>query len=159
MSSVAQQPLFIDRCQFDFDHDGREEAVKAVNIYRNLILRPQTISCSGPSANVTVEGRATLRRVQISFNDTAIRASEAYGLTITTRGSIGAAFLTVASSVGLIRGLETISQLLQEDSPGSRHLVSPASVVIMDEPAFAHRGILLDTARNFLPVPHCLTKP
>jgi len=68
------------------------------------------------------------------------------------------AVLSVRSYVGLLRGLETLSQLLQRHSSASSAAMTPplfhlgAPVYIEDAPAFTHRGILLDTARNFLPV-------
>uniref|UniRef100_H2YUW0 beta-N-acetylhexosaminidase n=1 Tax=Ciona savignyi TaxID=51511 RepID=H2YUW0_CIOSA len=55
-----------------------------------------------------------------------------------------------ASSVwGVLRGLETFSQLIWEDPTGQ--MVANQTHII-DEPRYAHRGVLLDTARHFLPV-------
>lgn len=56
--------------------------------------------------------------------------------------------LSAATSIGVIRGLETLLQCVQTDPSGTR---IPA-VVIGDQPRFLWRGVLLDSSRHFLPV-------
>ena len=47
------------------------------------------------------------------------------------------------------QALQTLSQLLVWNSL-SKELLIPGQVSISDGPALAHRGILLDTARNYI---------
>jgi len=56
--------------------------------------------------------------------------------------------LTAPSSVGAMRGLETLLQLLEDDANG---FYFPA-VSISDKPRFAWRGLMVDSARHFQPV-------
>ncbi len=56
--------------------------------------------------------------------------------------------LSAPDSTGIVRGLETLLQLVQTDASGS----SIAALSITDKPRFAWRGVLLDPARRFLPI-------
>ena len=51
-------------------------------------------------------------------------------------------------------GLETLSQLIAPSltMSGEKKLVLVDYAMIKDKPVFPHRGLLIDTARNFLPV-------
>ncbi|GAA5956082.1 hypothetical protein JCM21900_002589, partial [Sporobolomyces salmonicolor] len=62
------------------------------------------------------------------------------------------ASLKANTTLGLARGLQTFTQLVYA-LPGDGALYIPeAPIEIEDWPAFAHRGFMLDTARNFYPV-------
>jgi hexosaminidase len=56
--------------------------------------------------------------------------------------------LTAATTVGAMRGLETLLQLLERDKDG---FYFPA-VSIQDKPRFPWRGLLIDSARHFQPM-------
>lgn len=75
-----------------------------------------------------------------------IGVDESYQLHIPDQG--GYATLTAPTWVGALRGLETFSQLIVFNNDQ----FIAHSVNIEDYPAFGHRGILLDTSRNFYPV-------
>ncbi|XP_025913136.1 beta-hexosaminidase subunit beta [Apteryx rowi] len=79
-----------------------------------------------------------------------LASSEAYCLTITEPVAV----LKADEVWGALRGLETFSQLVHEDDYGS-FLVNASE--IYDFPRFAHRGILLDTSRHYLPLKSILT--
>lgn len=69
---------------------------------------------------------------------------ESYELTITAQGGL----LRAPTVAGIMRGVETILQLLEPTPSG---WVLPAGV-IRDRPRFAWRGLMLDVARHFLPL-------
>ncbi|XP_058025166.1 beta-hexosaminidase subunit beta isoform X1 [Ahaetulla prasina] len=75
----------------------------------------------------------------------SITSDEAYHLQVSKPTSV----LKADKVWGVLRGLETFSQLLYEDDCGS-YFVNES--VISDFPRFAYRGILLDTSRHFLPL-------
>ena len=76
---------------------------------------------------------------------------EQYELKITEDSSTGA--LAATSIWGILRGLETFSQLLH---PTSEDELQINVTSISDFPRFAHRGILIDTSRHFMPMPKLL---
>ncbi|CAH8853277.1 unnamed protein product, partial [Trichobilharzia szidati] len=49
---------------------------------------------------------------------------------------------------GALHALETILQLVYQDKDGANVIFQGS---LMDEPEFVHRGMLVDTARHFLP--------
>lgn len=88
-----------------------------------------------------------------AFKPLAGEVDESYDLTVSADGD---AKLTAQSSIGVLRGLETFSQLFYQHSAGTFWYTPFAPVSVQDSPKFPHRGILLDTARNFMPLPDVL---
>ena len=60
------------------------------------------------------------------------------------------AVISSATSFGALRGLETLSQLVQ--CSASAECTAP-SIRVRDEPRFPYRGLLVDVARRYLPMP------
>jgi hexosaminidase len=70
---------------------------------------------------------------------------ESYRLTVTPAG----ASLQAAEPWGVLRGMETFLQMVV---PGSSCCFGVPSVVIEDRPRFPWRGLMLDSARHFMPL-------
>lgn len=109
-------------------------------------------------------GACLLTSLEVSVEDIAftldLETDEAYELSIPVSASQKDcpadglfARITAKTQVGALRGLETFSQLVTFDLDTEHHLVRSAPWHISDAPRFAHREVLLDTARHFLPVP------
>ncbi|XP_057597064.1 beta-hexosaminidase subunit beta isoform X2 [Hippopotamus amphibius kiboko] len=75
----------------------------------------------------------------------SISSDESY--TLLVKGPV--ASITANRVWGVLRGLETFSQLIYQDSYGT-FTVNESNIV--DSPRFPHRGILIDTSRHFLPL-------
>ncbi|RUS22059.1 glycoside hydrolase superfamily [Endogone sp. FLAS-F59071] len=73
---------------------------------------------------------------------------ESYTLTISgTSGSI-----TAAATIGALRALESLRQLVYTTAGSSTTYIANTPITIKDAPQFTYRGVLLDTSRNFFSV-------
>jgi hexosaminidase len=99
---------------------------------------PAAIIADPARATLVVEAQGPGQAVQSETED------ESYGLEVTATQAV----LRAPTTVGVIRGLETLLQLMDGDRNGSW---LPA-VSIQDQPRFPWRGILIDVSRHFEPV-------
>jgi hexosaminidase len=88
---------------------------------------------------------APLLALRRQVTGVATSTDERYHLRITAAG----ASLTAGGPLGIQRGLATFRQVLESTPRGWRAQFCD----IQDEPRFAWRGLLIDAARHFLPVP------
>jgi len=100
-------------------------------------------------------GTPTLTSLVVSVANVSVPlqlgVDESYTLSIPADGS--PATLTAATVYGAYHGLETFSQVARFDFDMEAYTVSFAPLAIKDAPAFAYRGILIDTSRHFEPLP------
>ncbi|UKZ57050.1 hypothetical protein TrVGV298_010902 [Trichoderma virens] len=75
--------------------------------------------------------------------------NESYALDVDAKGH---ASLTAPSSTGILRGLETFTQLFFKHSSGTAWYTQLAPVSIRDEPKYPHRGLLLDVSRHWFEI-------
>ncbi|MDH3528365.1 MAG: family 20 glycosylhydrolase [Acidobacteriota bacterium] len=105
---------------------------------RTVLELPRDFAGDSGSAALVIEARAAGKAVP------ELREDESYSLKIDETQ----ARLTAPTSLGAMRGLETLLQLLQSDSDG---FFLPA-VDIEDKPRFPWRGLMIDSARHFQPM-------
>jgi len=84
-----------------------------------------------------------------AFKPLAGEVDESYELNVSSGGDVK---LKAVSSIGVLRGLETFTQLFFQHSTGTFWYTPFAPVSIKDSPKFPHRGILLDTSRHWFSV-------
>jgi len=74
---------------------------------------------------------------------------ETYQITVPQTG--GRATISANTVYGALRGLETFVQIVEFDYSGQYTVMAPIS--IKDAPRYAHRSLLIDTSRHYLPIP------
>ncbi|HEY8309271.1 MAG TPA: family 20 glycosylhydrolase, partial [Gemmatimonadaceae bacterium] len=106
--------------------------------YRTGIAMTHAIAHDSTGATLVIDCDGPGERVQ------GIDEDESYTLT----SGNGSLTLHAATTVGVIRGLETVLQLVDGDA---QHYFIP-NVSITDTPRFKWRGLLVDVSRHFEPV-------
>jgi len=123
--------------------------------YKSLIFKHDSGSSSSGSSNFG----ARLAQLTISLESSDHHLSPDINETYTLSVDSGAAALAAATVTGVLRGLETFSQLVLSSSSTQCSAVKQGAFVIpnvpiaiTDSPRFPHRGLLLDTSRSFFPI-------
>ena len=99
---------------------------------------------------VSADQQATLRVIVEQHDHRApqhLGDDERYSLDV----SAGHIVLSADAPLGALRGLETLLQLVQQNTTGVPGFSVPG-VTIQDEPRFEWRGLSLDVSRHFIPV-------
>jgi len=91
-----------------------------------------------------IVGKTSLTVKVAKKSDMFRGVDESYTLQVNSEGIM----VDAATSIGAIRGLETLQQLLQKDTAG---FYIPF-VLIKDVPRFSWRGLMIDVARHFIPI-------
>lgn len=126
-----------------FEITGADARVKyAVRHFKEqLSLRTGALNYQGNASDGPL---FVIRCKHAGATTQALGDEESYQLTVDERK----AELTAANPLGILRGAETLLQLVQ---PGKQGWVIP-DVHIDDQPRFPWRGLMIDTARHFMPL-------
>ncbi|XP_049877247.1 beta-hexosaminidase subunit beta-like [Pectinophora gossypiella] len=137
---------------------------EAVVRYKTVVTELHAIARRSRRYRARIAGRYTRRRTdrhkgfiqELKLNLTKpceeypyYKMDERYNLTINTTSE-----LRSDSIWGMLRGLETVSQLFYISYDYSE--VRIGATQIRDAPYYYHRGLLLDTSRHFISVPNIL---
>ncbi|XP_021283425.1 beta-hexosaminidase 2 [Herrania umbratica] len=133
---------------FTISSPNHQHLTPAVNRYLRLIKTEHHHPVVTPSVIVS-NSSAPLKTLSINVIDLTVPlqhgVNETYALAVSEVD--GTAYLTAATAWGAMRGLETFSQMVWGDPS-----VVPVGVYVWDAPLFAHRGVMLDTSRNYYAV-------
>lgn len=105
---------------------------------RTVLEFSREMSNDAANASLLIETNSTGNAIPKLGDD------ESYNLEVSDKQ----AKITANTTVGAMRGLETFLQLLESDKDG---FYFPA-VSINDKPRFAWRGLMIDSARHFMPM-------
>lgn len=99
---------------------------------------PRSLAKDATAATLLIECQRPGRKVPAFDED------ETYSLEVTDRQAV----LKAATVVGVLRGLETLLQLLESD----RDQAFLRAASIQDQPRFRWRGLMIDSSRHFQPL-------
>lgn len=157
---AVEKPVYALEADFSFAVSGYASDLLASALQRYMgYTFLYGAAAAQPNATARVSGLCVA--VLTSNLNLSIETDESYNLTVTgdatelqieaASGCPFASTLTSVSVFGAMRGLETWSQLVQFNASSGAYSVPYA--VIADAPRFPFRGVLLDPARHFLPIP------
>ncbi|KAM0853476.1 hypothetical protein ACQ4PT_051049 [Festuca glaucescens] len=126
----------------------------AIAYYTRLIRTERHTPLVPPSNYTLASVPVRVLTISVSEADVPLGPAVDESYTLSVPADSASADISAATPWGAIRGLETFSQLAWAgggEAAGGQSIV-PSGIEISDRPHFTHRGILLDTARNFYPV-------
>jgi hexosaminidase len=135
---------------FESNVTGCPTLTKAFSRFEAIILKHQSM----PGLRESQHESQQLESIRILLGSVdelppQLATDESYVLQIP--GTADGSTLECASVYGCLHGLQTFSQLVRFDFDVGKATVSGVPLSISDRPRFAHRGLMLDTARHFYP--------
>jgi len=121
--------------------------------YADLTFSHRVSAANTANATAAKAGAVTGLVVTVASTDDShpqVETDESYTLTVSAAG--GAATMTAKTVYGVLRGLETFSQMVVFDFDTGVYTIPQAPWQITDAPRFPHRGLMIDSARHFEPV-------
>lgn len=130
---------FVLQSDFGFVLQGGEDQVAsaAVDRFMEFVSVKSNLKFSAEGKGLTVNFLSPTEQVQ------PVKADESYEILITKKGIS----LNAATGYGVLRGLETLKQLLR----GKEKIFSWPTATIKDAPRFPWRGVMIDVCRHWIP--------
>ncbi|OTF79322.1 hypothetical protein BLA29_000523 [Euroglyphus maynei] len=128
-------------------------------IERSTSVANSTQTCQSSASEAAINERRFLNKIQIhiaridcdqypEFIETSKNQEESYEIKVEPDN--GEAGITSQTIWGMIRALETFSQLFYVDRENCAVVIDV--VKVWDRPRFRYRSIMIDTARHYLPL-------
>jgi hexosaminidase len=145
-AKVGQQTGFLNLNHLPhFEITGGDERVKYAVRHLNEQLSARTgIPLQQVGVGVNEDPLFVIHCDSVGSKVQALGEDESYRLTVDEKK----AELTAPNPLGILRGVETLLQLVQ---PGKQGWVLP-EVQVDDRPRFPWRGLMIDVSRHFMPV-------
>jgi len=102
------------------------------------------------NAKVCGQIRTVNFKVLNTSSELQLGVDESYTMQID--GSDGDVWITAITVFGVLHAFETLSQVIDFDFDKGYYVIPDAPLLIDDAPRFAHRGIMIDTARHYFSV-------
>ncbi|XP_075225458.1 beta-hexosaminidase 2 [Lycorma delicatula] len=138
---------------FDLNIVGNKIANDFVVTSTNIFLNNLFTECEG---NCSIRSNTEIEvSIKTTSPDLSLtwRTDEGYTIALSSGGNQVSVEIEAATVFGARHGLETLSQLITGYELNGRHgLAIVSHARISDKPFYSHRGLLLDTSRNFLPL-------
>lgn len=152
--NLEKSTIDINVNQIRFEYPDDDENRDFYDQITFLFLKNLNDEC-GTMCNMPSENEMFVR---LSVNNPSLalnaETNESYQLNISSTSEYKViANINAETPFGLRHGLETLSQLATKvlDSNDRIGLVVVSNAFISDKPAYQHRGLLLDSARHFIP--------
>jgi hexosaminidase len=142
---IEQREGFLKLVQLPrFDVKGGDDRVHYAIVHLRRQLEAETKLSSRKSANKSTAPLFVIRCDTPGQKLQALGEDESYSLVV----GANKVELTAATPLGILRGVETLLQLVQKDQRG---WIIPA-VRVEDRPRFPWRGLMIDVSRHFMPL-------
>jgi len=141
VASLGNSSVTVDG-SFQFTNVGSTNTIidAAITRYGSLLSVPSSSKGTLYSCSLSVS--------DVDTSGSIVGSDESHKLTISESGECS---ISAETTWGLLHGLESFTQLLTRSSSGDIELAY-APVAIEDKPRFSHRGLMIDSARHYLPV-------
>lgn len=143
--SFIRDRLFI---RFTVPKEIEQDLLNAYTIFANNL--PACPNC--PHTKDTSDISLTINVLKKDRKPT-LTTDESYSLKVYSSGAIVLVNITASTYFGARHALETLTQIIWYDSL-ENSLKIFHDLVIEDSPIFPHRGLMIDTARNYFPISH-----
>nr|ATU82513.1 venom hexosaminidase [Lethocerus distinctifemur] len=152
--ALSHRAVAIDPTKVSFDFEGvawgqeaRDFAAKCADVFKANLKKEYESEWRSTGAKPLAVSLNTITPDTVLDLDT----DESYLLEISTSEDVVVVTINSSTLYGARHGLETLSQLVasywEEDG---RHWVALSAAKISDSPVYRYRGLLIDTARNYI---------
>ena len=138
-----------DNCYFNFISAENENIDNILKVYKNIFNKKKIINfretlTTECKVDIKIE---VLNPIIIKYSTEYDPFSEKYKLLISENLDI---LINTKFLNGLLRGLETLSQIIHFNKNNSKYEISDLPISIEDFPRFGYRGVMIDTSRHFI---------